>query len=1092
MTAAAHPRTLTLPAAPPPQAATIAAGGVAVWSEPLTIPTYEPGEPEQHPMFLDRRVYQGSSGRVYPLPFIDSVATEPTPRAWQAIHLENAWVRLVILPELGGRIHVGYDKVNDYDFFYRNSVIKPALVGLAGPWVSGGVEFNWPQHHRPATFLPTDTDIETHDDGSVTVWCSDHDPFARMKGMHGITLSPDSSLIELRARLHNRSDDVQTFLWWANVAARAHEEYQSFFPTDVHYVADHARRAVTAFPRADRPYYDVDYPARVSPEHPDADRIDIYSNIPVPTSYMVLETQDDFFGGYDHRADAGFVHWADRRIAPGKKQWTWGNADFGHAWDDHLTDEDGPYVELMAGVYTDNQPDFSYLAPGETKTFSQYWYPITRIGPAHQATTEAAVSLTLERGRARVGVAVTRPRTVTVSLRRVTHSAVLHEGTAELDPGHPALIDVDVASAALDELEVVVTAVGPEGDELIRWRHRPSDDIGDEPATATEPPLPDEIESLDELYLTGVHLAQYRHPTRDCEPYWEEALRRDPGDSRSAIALAARRHHAGLYDDALALLTRARERLTFRNPNPRDGEVFYRLGLVLTRLGDPSAAYDAFAKAAWDARWVGPASLRMATLDARAGRDALGLDTLARARRHDADDLRARCLEVILLRRLGRAEEALALLEQTRRLDPLDQWARALAGEQLTRDARTLLDVALDYAHCGELDDALELLTRAAHEPPTAAGNVAPVAHYARASLLDAAGRTDEAREARSAARTADARWCFPDGLDAYDALCAAIAHDDTDARALALRATWLYDRRRRVEALEGWRQALHHGGDDAGVLRNAAVATATVEGDLAAADELYARALALEPQDARLWFEADQLAARRDQSAERRRERLDSAPRSILDRNDVLVEYADLLTSTGDAARAVDLLRSRALQPWEGGEGRALAVWEHAHAVLARAALGAGDAPRAESFAADGIAPPASLGEARLVLDVPAELIALRALALDALGRRAEAAELRAGAVRAAEARSASLIDASTAWAARVARDNDDEPTCARLRAAAAGEIERLRTERARIDYFATSLPTLVLFPEEPAAIAERTAAALERSLARALGAED
>ena len=372
----------------------------------------------------------------------------------------------------------------------------------------------------------------------------------------------------------------------------------------------------------------------------------------------------------------------------------------------------------MAGVYTDNQPDFSYLAPGETKAFSQYWYPITQIGPAHQATTEAAVSLTLEHGRARVGVAVTRPRSVAVSLRRVSASAVLHEGTAEVDPGHPALIDVNADSADLDDLEVVVTALELEGDELIRWRHRPSDAIGDEPATATEPPLPDEIESLDELYLTGVHLAQYRHPTRDCEPYWEEALRRDPGDSRSAIALAARRHHAGRYDDALALLTRARERLTFRNPNPRDGEVFYRLGLVLTRLGDQSAAYDAFAKAAWDARWVGPASLRMATLDAYAGRTEHALDTVLVARRHDVDDLRARCLEVVLLRRLGRADEALALLEHTRRLDPLDQWARALAGEQLTRDARTLLDVALDYAHCGELDDALALLNRAAHEPP--------------------------------------------------------------------------------------------------------------------------------------------------------------------------------------------------------------------------------------------------------------------------------------------------------------------------------------------------------------------------------------
>ncbi len=204
---------------------------VAGWREPLTIDTYLPDAPDRKPAFLETRVYQGSAGRVYPLPFHERISQVKKPHLWDAIHLENAWVRLVVLPELGGRIHVGLDKTNGYDFFYRNNVIKPALVGLAGPWISGGVEFNWPQHHRPATFLPTDSFIEHEPDGSVTAWCSDHDPFARMKGMHGVRLRPDSSVVELRVRLFNRSDDVQTFLWWANVAARTGDHYQSFFPT---------------------------------------------------------------------------------------------------------------------------------------------------------------------------------------------------------------------------------------------------------------------------------------------------------------------------------------------------------------------------------------------------------------------------------------------------------------------------------------------------------------------------------------------------------------------------------------------------------------------------------------------------------------------------------------------------------------------------------------------------------------------------------------------------------------------------------------------------------------------------------------------
>ena len=329
------------------------------------------------------------------MPFIDKVLDEPVPVTYRSARLENDFVRLVMLPEIGGRIFIGQDKTNaDYNFFYPQEVIKPALVGLAGPWISGGVEFNWPQHHRPGTYLPTDVHLEQEPDGARTIWMSEHDPLNRLKGMHGVRLRPDSSLVELRVRLYNRTPFVHTFLWWANVAAEVHDHYQSFFPADVHYVADHAVRATSAFPVANNPYYGIDYQNR-----PGANDLGWYKNIPVPTSYMVCQTDFDFFGGYDFSRNGGFVHVANRHIAPGKKQWTWGNDHFGWAWDRELTDAGGPYVELMAGVYTDNQPDFSYLLPYETKTFSQFWWPIQSIGPVQQANQQAALACTISDGR---------------------------------------------------------------------------------------------------------------------------------------------------------------------------------------------------------------------------------------------------------------------------------------------------------------------------------------------------------------------------------------------------------------------------------------------------------------------------------------------------------------------------------------------------------------------------------------------------------------------------------------------------------------------------------------------------------------------
>jgi tetratricopeptide (TPR) repeat protein len=938
---------IVLPEVPEHLRAVLEAGGAVAWAEPVVIDTYAPDEPSTYPMYLDQRVYQGSSGRVYPLPFFERIASEPQPRTWQAIHLENRCIRLVVLPELGGRIHIGYDKTNGYDFFYRNNVIKPALVGLAGPWISGGVEFNWPQHHRPATFLPVDTTIEQADDGSVVVWCSDHDPFARMQGTHGIRIRPDSSLVQLDVRLHNRTSDRQTFLWWANVAVRVHDDYQSFFPEDVRYVADHARRALTAFPRADRPYYGVDYAQRAA-EQPGSDRIDFSRNIPVPTSYMIVDTVDDFFGGYDHAAGAGFVHWADRRIAPGKKQWTWGNAAFGQAWDALLTDGDGPYVELMAGVYTDNQPDFAWLAPGETKRFSQFWYPIPGIGVVHQATPDAAVHVDRE-GAFAARFAVTAFRSDLRAVLRGADGAVLAERRGDLVPGEALVVeaDGDWSEGATAELRDADGAV------LVAWAAKAGGDV--EPWTATEPPPPDGIASNDELYRTGLHLLQYRHPTRSPRAYWDEAIRRDPEDARVRLALADAAYRSGDYDAAHEHAVIALGRVTRRNANPRDAEAYTLLGAIEARRGRAAEAVEAWSKAVWDAGQLAAAGLELVRAAARTGRDAAALADLIELDAVAADDRRRALPRVVLLRRTGRPEEAGSALAAALRQDPLNPGLRYLHDGTLVDDGLTLRDVALELAAVGAFDDALAVLDAATCSEAGGGGNAVPLAHYHRAMLLDELGRHDDAAAARKAARAADARWAFPAGLDDHDALVAAIAAGDgTVARALL--GMLLYDAGRRREAFEHWTAAIEAGSLDPIVHRNAGLAAYNVMHDDDAARRLYDRAIELDPGEPRLLFERDQLAQRLGETAERRLARLEASPALVLERDDLVVEYADLLVGAGRAARALELIEGRRFQPWEGGEGRVLGAWDRA-----RTALGL-----------PLIDPPASLGEARTAFTAP------------------------------------------------------------------------------------------------------------------------
>ena len=689
---------------------------VRCWEQQVVIPTYPIQDADPNPMFLEKRVYQGSSGKVYPNPFTDRVALEKVNITYKAILLENEYIELMILPEIGGRIHTGLDKTNQYDFFYRQHVIKPALVGLLGPWISGGVEFNWPQHHRPSTFMPVHASIEKSSDGSRTVWLSEHDPMLRMKGMVGICLSPGKSMVEAKVRLYNRTPLSQTFLWWANVAVRVHDQYQSFFPPDVSFVADHAKRAMSSFPVARNCYYGVDY-------RPGTD-ISWYKNIPVPTSYMVTESRYDFFGGYDHARQAGVVHTSNHRVAPGKKMWTWGNAEFGYAWDRNLTDDDGPYVELMAGAFTDNQPDFSWLQPYETKTVSQYWYPIQRIGPAKNANAQAAVNLEFEVTGAHVGVCVTSRRTVHIVLTRSERTLIEEE--QELSPGEPFTKTIEEVGFRPEEYKLAV--LDAEGNLLIAYRPELKSE-GKVPSPAKEPLPPEEISSVEELYLTGLHLEQYRHATRSPEVYWKEGLKRDPEDARLNDAMGLMHFRKGQFVDAEEHFERAIRRLTFMNPNPYDGAPFYHLGLARLYQGKLSTAYDAFHKSVWNYAWQSAGYYALAGISAERGNLALALEEVEQSLATNAGNLKARALRASLLRRMGWPEEAQVVTGKTLALDPLD--FRTLAERFLTSrkqqdvrdfvaalegDVQTLLDVSYDLAFSGLREDGYALLLACGEE----------------------------------------------------------------------------------------------------------------------------------------------------------------------------------------------------------------------------------------------------------------------------------------------------------------------------------------------------------------------------------------
>lgn len=1035
---------------------------VRVWAEDVQIPTYLPGEPDKNPIFLEKRVYQGSSGKVYPHSVIDSVADEKVLKTYRAVYLENEYIKVMLLPELGGRIQRATDKTNGYDFVYYNKVIKPALVGLAGPWISGGIEFNWPQHHRPSTFDPVSFRLEENADDSCSVIVSEIETMFRTKGMTRFTLYPGKSYIELATQLYNRTDAPQTFLWWANPAVAVNDDTQSIFPPDVHAVMDHGKRDVSAFPIATGVYYKVDYA-------PGTD-ISRYRNIPVPTSYMAFHSDYDFVGNYDYGREAGLLHVADHHISPGKKQWTWGNGAFGRAWDRNLTDEDGPYIELMTGCFTDNQPDFSWLMPYEEKSFTQYFMPYKGVGVVKNATRDAAVRLHWADGRGSLAVYLTGEYENAL-LRVRCGERTVFEKTLALSPREAYFASFDAEN---DSLQLSVYAQTGRLLAACDIRH-PKEEPLPSPAEAIAPAA--EVKTNEELFLYGQHIEQYRHATFDAAEYYLEGLRRDRTDARINNAYGKLLLKRGLVGESVDYFRAGIDKITSKNPNPYDGEPYFNLGAALDFLGNWDEAYDAFFKSTWNAAWQSAGYYRVAAIELRRGEDALALEHLQKALIRNSHHMKARNAWAAALRRLGRMREAAKAAEESLNIDPMDLIAMrecALAqGRKGTVwlavpgiNHNTAIELALEYAEWGMKEDAAEVLKAYAAQREDSS-QVYPMLYYHLACM-------EKDGKWLSLAEEALPDYCFPHRQEDRLALEAAVRRGEPCSKALYYLGNFWYDRLQAEKAIACWEASIRQKADFATPHRNLALAYYNKRAMHGQALDEMETAFSLNPEDARVFMELDQLRKKLHVPAKERLAHMERHFALILARDDQYLEYCTALNALGEYGKALKLLLARRFHPWEGGEGKVPAQWRIAMTQLARKEMQAGDdqaaAERLQTAAGEY---PESFGEGKLTGAQENDIYYLLGEAYMAAGN--------AQAAKAAFERAATGLSEPMG----MMYYNDQPPEMifyqglARLKlgdkAGAALRFEKLIAygekhleDRVKIEYFAVSLPDLQIFEDD------------------------
>jgi tetratricopeptide (TPR) repeat protein len=903
-----------------------ASSAVRAWQEPMTIPTYRVGQPEQNPIFYFGRAYQGARGPVYPYPLLDVLTDTREDRTYSALRLENEYLKICVLPEIGGRIFEAVDKTNGYDFFYRQHVIKPALIGMLGAWISGGVEWNIPHHHRATSFLPVDWTISENPDGSRTVLVGEIELRHRMKWTVGLTLRPGSSVLEVTYRIFNRTPFAHSMLCWANAAVHANENYQVIFPPMTRLATFHGKNQFSHWPISREVYNGVDYTRGVD--------VSWWKNDPSPTSFFAWESESDFFGGYDHGRDAGIVFVGDHRFSPGKKLWTWGTGSEGARWEKILTDSDGPYLELMFGSFSDNQPDYSWIQPSEVRTVTQFWYPVRGIGGVTNANPQAACFLESKQGLARVGFYTTSPhRAAKATL--MAGGARLWERVVEIDPANPLTAEIPLARGVDDE-SLRLSLSGDDGIELISYRpeKRPDPPL---PSPVTPPPAPEKIETNEELYLAGLRLEQCHNPALEPYPYYEEALKRDPGDSRVNAALGRLFLMRGMNVEAEARLRLSVARISHGYTRPKDGESLYYLGLALRALGEESQAMEALARASWSQAWAAASHYQMAEMAAARGDLSSALGSLDRALALNALNTQALDLKATILRHIGRLKGAADCAAASLAQDPLDFWAanERILGRQLQASradnettmaeldrlmrgsSQDHLELAVDYGRCGFYDDAAIVLDRAAKRK---SGEIAhPMVLYQAAYFAQKTGRPEGALKLRRRASALPADYCFPFRLESIAVLRWAAKEDPGDSRPLLYLGNLLFDKQPR-KAIEEWERSRQQDETLAQVHRNLGIAYARVNNDLDAAVRSLAKALAFNPHDPRLYSEWDELSGLAGIHPRERLAVLAGHHEVVARSDDALSREISLLVDVGQYDRAIDLLKSHHFHVWEGG----------------------------------------------------------------------------------------------------------------------------------------------------------------------------
>ncbi|KPK85545.1 MAG: hypothetical protein AMS27_06955 [Bacteroides sp. SM23_62_1] len=813
---------------------------VSAWEGTITIPTYGWQEDINPKFWAMEGGPEGSSiitsALTYPYSMQDHLSRKLEDRTYKALFLENEYLKITCLPELGGRLHSVYDKTTGEEVFHKNNVIKPSMIAMRGAFISGGVEWNaGPQNHTVTVVSPVDALIGKNDDGSAYIEVSNIEKSLRTHWTVRVTLHPGKAYLDERIRIYNPTDAMNPYYFWN----------------------------CTAFPQL--PGTRFIYPMSLGTDHFGI----VYFNWPIhngkdlswtrnyedASSIFAVNCSYDFFGAYDVDLDRGVIMYANYHEHSGKKAWTWGQGEYGRVSQQNLTDTDGNYIEVQSGPLP-TQSDYGLLTPRSAVSWQEYWFPVHGLGTGFEyATRDIAFQVSRNNKNLEIRMIVTGVFEG-VTCKIMEANKLIHQEQLNLSPESARVINVKTSGSP-----VIIQLEGKNG-ELIADFTTPL------PVPQVTPPglpswygKPDEQLSVQELYLKGQKSDRALNRT-EARKYYQKALSVDSLYAPALRDLGILDYEAGLYDTAAEKFRRTLE----QKPND-DGLTWYFLGLCNLHQKNFEEAIECGFKAS---RCFGTISSGFDLIGRSymlSGNPANAMKFFTRAFATNPDDDKTFHHYLLALYASGQSQLAEELTAERNVTHPTDLVSSALTAIMYNKladfasEVRSFLgeidfemiEASLTFSDLMLYEEAACILETACVQP-VPADIVNPLVLYYIAYYHAMNGEEDKASKYLLMASKNYPDLIFASRLATIDILEYAISNNPADANALYQLGNLMGSLGRLEEAAGYWSRAVDNNPDNSVAWRNLGLYSWMAKKDNPKAEHYFREAIKVRPEDQTLY----------------------------------------------------------------------------------------------------------------------------------------------------------------------------------------------------------------------------------------------